>query len=159
MRILVTYYSHSGNTAKLAHQIALRLGAEEEPILERNKTKGVRDIISGALGAALGTTSRLASAENDPADFDLVLVGTPVWSFGPAPAVNAYLDAHAKGYARVAWFCTLGHAGDSATFARMTRRSGKQPVACVSVTENELGTDAMDTKLDGFTTALNAATR
>lgn len=159
MRILVTYFSYTGNTAKLAHQIALRLGAEEEPILERNKTKGVSGLISGALGAALGTASRLASAAHDPADFDLVVIGTPVWSFGPAPAVNGYLDAHAKNCARVAWFCTLGHAGDSATFARMTRRSGKDPVACVSVTEKELGGDAMGTKLDRFTNALNAATR
>ncbi len=159
MRILVTYFSHTGNTAKLAHQIALRLGAKEEPILEHDKTKGVAGILKGALGAALGTTRRLASAEHDPADFDLVVIGTPVWSFGPAPAVNAYLDAHDRGCTRVAWFCTLGHAGDSATFARMTRRGGKEPVACVSVTEKQLGTDAMDTRLEAFTTALNAAMR
>ncbi len=34
MNTLVTHFSHAGHTAALAHQIAMRLGATEGPIVE-----------------------------------------------------------------------------------------------------------------------------
>ena len=159
MRILVTYFSHTGNTANLAHQIALRLGAEQEPILERHHRSGVSGLIGGAVGAALGAAGRVSLPTLDPAEFDLVVVGTPVWSFGPAPAVSAYIDAQRAKFTRVAWFCTLGHVGARATFARMTRRAGQEPAASVAVTEKELAQDAFGDKLAAFTTALDTAAR
>src|SRR6056297_2143757 len=106
MATLVTYFSHTGHTAALAHQIAMRLGATEDPILERGGRSGTWGTVTGAIGAALGLGSRIAAPGQDPAGFDLVVIGTPVWVASAAPAVNRWIDDHRRAIDKVAVFCT-----------------------------------------------------
>lgn len=157
MKTLVTYYSHSGHTAALAHQIAMRLGADEEAILERDKRNGMLGLVAGGLGAALGASSGIAKTEHDPADYDLVVLGTPVWTSRAAPAVNAYIDAHRDSMARVAFFCTEGGRGDARAFSRMASRLGRAPVACLAITEDALSSPDTKVRLDRFQTEVSRA--
>lgn len=56
--------------------------------------------------------ARLAEAKFDLASYDLICLGTPVWAFAPAPAMNTYLDK-CSGIAgkEVILFCTTGGTG------------------------------------------------
>ena len=36
--------------------------------------------------------AKIAAVNFDLKAFDLICLGTPIWAFGPAPAINAYLD-------------------------------------------------------------------
>ena len=157
MSTLVTCFSHTGHTAALAHQIAMRLGATEDPILERGGRSGIWGIVTGALAAALGLGSRIAAPERHPAGFDLVVIGTPVWSLGAAPAVNRYIDQHRRAIGKVAFFCTEDGAGGRGALARMERRLGKVPVARLVVTEADLSTRAIDKDLGRFVAEIGAA--
>lgn len=87
MNILVTYFSHTGNTADLAHQIAMRSGADEEPILEYDQRTGITGTVTGAIGALMGRPSSVTKPEKEPASYDLVLIGTPVWAAAAPPAI------------------------------------------------------------------------
>lgn len=109
------------------------------------------------MAAALGRSSRIATPERIPDGFDLVVIGTPVWSGGAAPAVNRYIDKHRGTIGKAAFFCTEGGAGDGAAFARMERRLGKAPIARLALTEKELNDGAVDDKLAGFVGEVSAA--
>lgn len=157
MNTLVTYFSHGGHTAALAHQIAMRLGATEEPILELGERSGAMGDLRGALGAALRQGSDIATPRHDPAGFDMVVIGTPVWTVGAAPAVNRYIDTHRDAIDRVAFFCTEGAVGDGLAFRQMEHRLGKPPIARLAVTDAEFNDGSINDKLADFVGEIGAA--
>ena len=108
MTTLVTYYSLTGHTATVADAIAARLDAETDPIVEKTARRGLPSIAAGAMNALLGRSSPIAAPTRDPSEFDLVILGTPVWAAAQAPAVNAYIDRHRAALDRVAFFSTQG---------------------------------------------------
>jgi flavodoxin len=156
MTYLVTYFSRTGNTAALAHQIAMRLGVAEEPILEHGRGDGIWGSLTGAVGAALGRASPVGTPQNDPAGFDLVLIGTPVWAAAVPPAVNGWIDAHRDKCKQVAFFATSGGVGFDRTFSRMRKRIGKAPVAHLAVNADRLNSDETEEALDHFISNLKA---
>lgn len=94
---LVVYYSWSnGNTERIAKRVAEVLGADAERIdtarpypsdHERASEQGHREVEEGFEPA-------LKPLAHNPADYGLVVVGTPTWWYSMAPAVLTYLHAH-----------------------------------------------------------------
>lgn len=150
MTMLVTYYSLTEHTATVADAIAKRLGATADPILEQSTRSGLLDTSAGALNALLGRKSVIAAPLSDPSEFDLVILGTPVWVGAPAPAVNAYIDRHRDALERVAFFCTQGKVGAARALTRMEHRLGHAPLATLAVNEGEIGGSALDGKIEAF---------
>ena len=157
MTTLVTYYSLTGHTATVADAIAARLGAETDPIVEQRARRGLPGIAAGAVNALLGRASAIAAPARDPSEFDLVILGTPVWAAAQAPAVNAYIDRHRAALDRVAFFSTQGKFGAAATLARMERRLGHPPLATIEVNEDEIGGETLDNKIEAFLSDLREA--
>ena len=155
MSTLVVYYSLNHHTATVGDAIAERLGATTSVIEEPRARKGALGLAAGAAGALLGRPSAITAAECDPADFDLVILGTPVWVGAPAPAVNAYIDTHRDALGRVAFFCTQAKSGGAQAFARMERRLGHPPLATLELAEDELGQHALDEKMARFLSDLD----
>ncbi|MEJ2068652.1 MAG: flavodoxin domain-containing protein, partial [Deltaproteobacteria bacterium] len=48
----------------------------------------------------------LEDLARDPSDYDLVIVGTPVWSWSPSPPVKAFMRKADLDGSMVALFCT-----------------------------------------------------
>ena len=95
MKALVTYYSFSGNTDKVAGIFAdvIRAAggsAVMQRLMPRQETKA---FLSQCREAATGKRAELQDGVNtDVSAYDLVLIGSPVWAFKPTPAVNTFLD-------------------------------------------------------------------
>lgn len=157
MTTLVTYYSLTGHTASVADAIAARLGAETDPIVEQRARRALPGIAAGAVNALLGRASAIAPPGRDPSEFDLVILGTPVWAAAQAPAVNAYIDRHRATLDRVAFLSTQGKFGAAATLARMERRLGHPPLATIEVDEGEIGGETLDNKIEAFLADLREA--
>jgi len=133
------------------------LGAKAEPIVERSARAGLIGSAVGAVNALLGRKSAIAAPLRDPSEFDLVILGTPVWAGAPAPAVNAYIDRHRDGLDRVAFLCTQGKVGAGGALSRMERRLGHPPLATLVVNEDEIGDSALDEKIEAFLSDLRDA--
>ncbi|SEP20416.1 Flavodoxin [Salinihabitans flavidus] len=157
MTTLVTCYSLTGHTDTVENSIADRLGAKTEPIVERTARAGLLGSSVGAVNALLGRKSAIAAPLRDPSDFDLVILGTPVWAGAPAPAVNAYIDRHRDALDRVAFFCTQGKFGAAGALSRMGRRLGHPPLATLVVNEDEIEDSALDEKIEAFLSDLRDA--
>lgn len=157
MATLVTYYSLTGHTATVADAIVEHLGAEADPIVAQSARSGLLGTATGAMNALLGRKSAIAEPAHDPSEFDLVILGTPVWAGAPAPAVNAYIDRHRDALDHVAFFCTQGKFGAAGTLARMERRLGHPPLATIEVNEDEIGGSTLDERIEAFLSDLRDA--
>ena len=93
MRSIVIYYSYSGNTKKVAEFLNEHL-TEKGPAeqLELNALDETKSFLGQCRRAVTHTRAAIASANFDLSGYDIICLGTPVWAFGPTPAMNTYLD-------------------------------------------------------------------
>ena len=94
--MLVVYYTWSnGNTEKIAQQLADACGAD----LERIDTvvpypKDYDATVQQAQDEVnAGFEPEIKSLAHDPADYDIIAVGTPVWWYTMAPAVKTFMGS------------------------------------------------------------------
>ena len=106
MKSLVVYYSRSGNTRFAAEQISKEIGGEIEEIIDKKKRKGLLGFVSSGYDATRGRATKIAAIKRSPKDYDLVVVGTPMWNKRITPAVRTYLRDNNFSEKRVALFCT-----------------------------------------------------
>ena len=93
MKSLVVYYSYSGNTKKVAKvlvEVLKAKGQVEE--LELIASDEAKSFLSQCGRAFKHKKAQIQEVNFDLSKYDLVCFGTPVWAFGPAPALNTYLD-------------------------------------------------------------------
>ena len=93
MKTASIYYSFSGNTKKVA-AILSGLLLEKGPVeqIELQALDESRAFLGQCARAIKHTKGEIAAVNFDLSSFDLIFFGTPVWAFGPAPAMNTYLD-------------------------------------------------------------------
>lgn len=93
MNIAIVYYSYSGNTHKAAKIIA--------EILSRNNTvkslrieapKESKKFFIQAWRALTRLRVEITPLETDLSDFDVIILGTPVWAREMVPAMRSYLE-------------------------------------------------------------------
>jgi len=94
LKTLITYYSFSGNTDKVANIFAGILKKKGEAVLQR--LKPADEIEKFALQCKAALMGKRAALEGDIqfdlGQYDLLLIGSPVWAFAPTPSINTYLD-------------------------------------------------------------------
>jgi len=121
MKILVAYYSRTGTTRTVGEAIAKELDADCDEIVDLKKRAGLRPIrflIAGRDAMSKKLTS--IRFERSADDYDLIVIGTPVWAGKMTPAVRTYLGIQRLDGKRVAFFCTDG-GGHKKVFEEMRK--------------------------------------
>ena len=108
LKILVVYYSRTGNARFIAQTIAAEIGADVEEVIDLKKRSGTFGFLSGGFDARRGKETKIAPTAKSPAGYDLVIVGTPVWGGRPAPAILTYLKKNDLSGKKVAVFFARG---------------------------------------------------
>jgi flavodoxin len=106
MKSLVVYYSRSGNTRFAAEKISQKIGGDIEEIIDKKRRKGPLGFVIGGFDATRGRKTDIAEIKKSPRDYDLIVVGTPMWNKRITPAVRTYLEDNKFSEKRVALFCT-----------------------------------------------------
>jgi len=94
MKTAIVYYSYSGNTHNVAQAIVEHLtqkGEEAIPV----RIRPLQEETSFALqsrDAFFGKKPELYRTLLDLSEYDRIILGSPVWAFRPAPAINTYLS-------------------------------------------------------------------
>jgi hypothetical protein len=129
-KTLVVYFSQGEATEWLAEDLAEIFGADIEEI-EEIKPRMANFI--GFMFAGFQSTFKLSSGIKeprfDPAGYDRVFVLTPVWSWGLAPPVRAWLKRHKGGLPRSAFATVSGDTKPDKIVATMAKVSGSSPTA------------------------------
>lgn len=154
---LVVYFSRTGYTARVAREIADRCGADLEAIDERGSRVGVFGYLRSLREAIGKATVEVQPANHDPANYDLLILGTPVWAGHVCSPLRSYVSLHKRWLARIAVFCTEGGSGGERVAAEIAELVGHAPLATLVVTDREIQNASYGTKLESFARALPPA--
>jgi flavodoxin len=104
MKTLVVYYTRTGNTKFAAETIAAEIGADIEEIVDLKKRQGRLAFLGNGKDAMQGKETQIAPTKRSPADYDLIVVGSPIWAGSPTPAIRTYLNKNDLSGKKVALF-------------------------------------------------------
>lgn len=136
--VLVVSYSRSGHTRYLAQEIAQQCNADLEEIEARGRLRGLLGWLRSAGEALLGIPATIGPGRCLPQDYDLVIVGTPVWAWRMASPVRAYLQRHRGQFRRVAFFRTLRGGGQTQVPIDMARLCGRPALATLAMRSRDV---------------------
>jgi flavodoxin len=126
MKSLVVYYSRTGKTRIVAEQIAKKLNADIEEIVDLKNRRGIIGYLSGGKDAMKKTLTKIKKSVKNPLGYDLVVIGTPIWASKMVPAVRTYLkNSKIK---KAAFFYTAGGSGSEKAFEDMKETIGKAKI-------------------------------
>lgn len=147
MKSLVTYYSRSNITKKLAEKIAGKTNSDIEEIISNVKYEGKIGYARAGKDAMTEKIIDIKSLKFDPAEYDMAYIGTPVWAGKAASPVITYLKMNEGKFTNVKFFATAGSSGFESTFKQMEKKSVK-PLKTLSLTTKQVKNDDYD--LDSF---------
>jgi flavodoxin len=150
MKTLVVYFSRTNTTKKVADELSKGLNCEIEELKDTKNRSGVIGYLSAGRDASLRKLTALEPLKNDIANYDLILVGTPVWSWNISVPVRTFLTEYKEKIKNVAFFCTMGGSGADRTFAEMESISGKAPLALMQMTTKEVVAGNFSKKINDF---------
>lgn len=154
MKILVAYYSRTGTTRQVATAVAQKLGADLAEIKDTVDRMGVMGYLKSGRDAMKKLLTKLETTDKNPADYDLVLIGTPVWAGMMSTPVRTYLTEQKNNFKTVAFFCTMGGENPSKTFPEMETVCGQKPLATLAIRTKEVVKKEFEWKVEAFVRAI-----
>ena len=156
MKILIVYYSRTGITRKVADELAEALSADIEEIVDVKGRGGPLGFVVACKDGVRQKSARIEPPKRDPADYDAVVVGTPVWANTMACAVRTWLTQSAGQIKRLAVFCTLMRTNWGSTFDDMGEACGLEPAVGAAFRQKDVKSDNHRKALEDFAAAIRA---
>ena len=149
--ILVVYYSRTGSTRKVAEYITKQLGADMEAIIDMKKRSGVGGFVLGGRDALGRKETKISEIKIDPSNYELVIIGSPVWAGNIPPAIRTYLNKYKANINSVAFFATSGGLSQVKIFEEVKSLLGKELISLMRICTKELKDDSVfNAKLSSF---------
>ena len=138
MKTLVVWYSRTGATRTLGRWIAAAAEAEIEELDDGDSRRGLWGYLRSGTEAFFHRRVELHPPKFDPREFDLVIVGTPVWRLSISSPVRTWLETWGRALPRLAFFCTMDRMGSRRVFRQMERVCGRTPEATFAERRGEM---------------------
>ena len=150
MKVLVVFYSRSGHTRAVGQQIAAMLYAAVEEIQDLENRKGFVGCLRSGFEGVREKPANIRPPVEPVSEYDLVVIGTPVWAGKLASPTRAYLEQVRGGLTQAAFFCTSGGGGYQAVLDAMEQIAAVPSVASVELKQAEVKTGNLEQRLSGF---------
>lgn len=157
MRALVVYYSLSGTTRTVATALAKELGADLEEIRCGRFSIGFWGFLRAARDSWKGTLPPIEPLTHVLSDYDLVVVGGPIWAWHPAPPVRAFLRQEASRLSGVAFLLTHGGSAAPQSLAEMQQLARRTPLATLVVRAADVVQGKFGAAVSSFAATLRTA--
>lgn len=112
MKVAVIFYSFEGNTKKIATEIAEEFNADifELKVVRNTVPKGgFMKFFWGGKQVFMKEKPELEEIDIKIDDYDLIFIGTPVWSFTYSPAIRSFFSKYEIKGKKIGLFCS--HSG------------------------------------------------
>lgn len=149
MKSLVAYYSRTNITKKLAEDMAETLKADIEEITTTTKYTGKIGYARAGKHALSEKIVETGEQRHDPADYDVVYLGTPVWAGKSSTPLISYIKNNEGRFREVRFFATAGSGGFDTTFKQLEKYA-KAPQKTLALTTKEVKKETYQDKLDEF---------
>ena len=126
MKTLIVYYSLEGNTQYAAERIAAAIGAETLRLTPEKAypDSGFKKYFWGGKSAVMAETPKLQPYEFDPAAWDRIIIGFPVWAGNVTPPIRTFIKENDLRGKRIAAFACQSGAGAEKAFAKLKAALG-----------------------------------
>ncbi len=138
MKTLIIYFSRSGHTEKIGKELAERLDADLESIKDKKKREGIIGWIKSGRDSLKKKTTSIEKVKHKPKNYDVILIGTPVWAGNVPPATRTLLKKYHRKIDNVAFFSTSKSGDTSEMYNTMARTVDIEPISTLSITEKEM---------------------
>ncbi|MBB3176798.1 flavodoxin [Variovorax sp. Sphag1AA] len=156
-KTLVVFYSYSGVCRRVAQLLASHHGWPIGEIRDSHPRAG----FMGGLRCVLDSMLRLRPAIRyegpEPADFDAVVIISPIWAYQMAGPMRTFLAHNAKRLPRVAQITTMNGAGASNAVAEAARLLKSAPILTAEFLVREIEDGSGTSRLLAFGDALKSA--
>jgi len=159
MKTLVVVYSKTGNTLSVAKRIAGKLEADLEVIEDKADRRGILGFLRSGYEALSKKVPPIAEPKHDPGDYELVIIGTPIWAGRMSSPVRAYLLRFRGRFGQVAFFATSAGGGHGKALAEMAEVAAAKPLATVEITSGRVGKGEEAEVLRAFLEAVKSQKR
>ncbi len=150
-KILVGYYSRDGRTERVAKDVAGRLNADCEALIDHKNRKGILGWIRAGWDARLKRDTIISNVKKNPADYDITIIGTPVWAFAMTPAVRTYIKTFKNSFKDTAYIVTAGGMPPENIVKSMEELIGRPSLGFVSfVSEDFKNQEKYEEKIEKF---------
>jgi flavodoxin len=141
MKSLVVYYSLTGKTRLVAQAIAEALNATLVEIEEKRSIPMPFVYLSGSFAAFMNRGSKINPVDVDSKQYERIFVGSPVWAYRPAPAINSFIyQTNFEGRSVIPFFTMGGDNAEKALAnikAKIEKKQGKV-VGSFAITSSEV---------------------
>lgn len=151
-KILVVFFSKTGNTKQVAESIRENFNCDIEEIREKANRRGIFKTIVEIKKAILGNETIICNTQKDPSEYDVVIIGTPVWASHITPAVRTYVVKNKDKIKCIAFFSTHGtdKPEENKIFKDVEKITHKKPKALMDVSKAELKSGDYKKKIEIF---------
>jgi hypothetical protein len=156
-KVLTVYFSRSGNTRRVAEAMARSAGWDVEPIREQRSRAGLWGWLRSGYEATSGRTVPIEPMEHDPADYDLVVVGTPVWNSRVSSPVRTFLSQQHQKIREAAFLVTCGGRGADGAIRQMASLVGNHPRLSIVLTARDLAATDLGERIRRFIAQIDSA--
>jgi flavodoxin len=146
-KVLIVYYSRTGNTERAVLELAKQLSADVEEIIDCENRKGAIGYIIGYQHASKEKLTVIEQPRFDPSKYDVVILATPTWVVNMAPAIRTYIQYYKDQFKKVAFLVTQNGTCRGKIYEEMRDSVGKLPSAVVDIGAKEFKEGAWQYKV------------
>lgn len=156
MKSLIVYYSMSGKNEELAKILQEKLGCEMESIEEYESRNGVLGFLRSGMQATFKRMGKIKPTKNDPKDYDIVIVVSPVWAGHIPPPVRTYVYTNKEKIRKIA-YASVSYSGygNKKVLNDLENLASKKVTAHLLLKEKETSSQAYLNAIDSFLNILN----
>lgn len=134
----------------VAEHLAQSLEADVLALQEQTNREGILGFVKGGFDAIRHAPTLLTPCNKNLSDYDLVVIGSPVWAGTLSPAVRTFLRKAAPTIQRAAFFCTHGGGGASKSYADAESLLGKPLAATAALRDKAVKRGTVAPTIDTF---------
>lgn len=150
MKILIVYYSRTSTTKKIAETLQKELNADVEEVQDIKNRRGFLGYLFAGQDATFGSLTDIKEVTKNPTEYDIVIIGTPIWAWNVTPAIRTYLTKFKGQFKKIVFFCTEGNNGGKRAFEEMEKICGIKPLATLELTTREVVKNNYQEKIKVF---------
>ncbi len=121
-KVLIAYYSYSGNTKRVAEKIQqLTNGDIFEIVPKKAYPNNYNDVVNLAKDEKQKDIKPELTDNGNIKDYDIIFLGTPVWWYTMASPVKTFISNNDFSGKTIVPFCTHGGGGASSTYIDMQK--------------------------------------
>lgn len=149
MKILIAYYSRSGHNRKLSEELAKALSADVEEIIDLKSRDGIVGWIIGGKDASTKQLTNIKPVTKNPADYDLVILSSPLWVGTAAPAIRQFIVQNKEAFKKIAFASVCGSNKPQGSIDDIEKLSGLKLFSTLYISDAEFKGNYQD-KIDAF---------